>query len=88
MDEKIKNYLSRIGRKGGKKSKRALSPEEARLMVQLREAKKAFKSYYAQCFWSYRPDLELGIADIPWVAEQLKKYGDRQAWILAHKLCP
>jgi len=40
MDQKIREYLSKIGRKGGKKSKRKLTSEEAREMVKAREAKK------------------------------------------------
>jgi len=33
-------YLAEIGRKGGQKSKRTLTPEQARQMVRAREAKK------------------------------------------------
>jgi len=33
-------YLSEIGRKGGQKSRRTLTPEQAREMVRAREAKK------------------------------------------------
>jgi general stress protein YciG len=36
----IKKYLAEIGRKGGQKSRRALTPEQARKMVEAREAKK------------------------------------------------
>jgi hypothetical protein len=36
----IKKYLASIGSKGGKKSKRVLTPEQARAMVKAREAKK------------------------------------------------
>jgi hypothetical protein len=37
--EDIRDYLSIIGRKGGQKSKRKLSPEQARGMVLARIAK-------------------------------------------------
>ena len=40
MKKEIKKYLSEIGRKGGKKSKRKLTPEQAREMVRIREEKK------------------------------------------------
>lgn len=36
----IKEYLSEIGRKGGKKSKRKLTSEQAKEMVRIREEKK------------------------------------------------
>lgn len=38
--ETTTDYLSKIGRKGGKKSKRKLSPEQAREMVRKREEKR------------------------------------------------
>ena len=40
MEKDIIKYLSEIGRKGGKKSKRKLTPEQAREMVRIREEKK------------------------------------------------
>jgi len=40
MDKAVKKYLSELGRKGGKVSKRILTPEQAREMVRIREAKK------------------------------------------------
>jgi general stress protein YciG len=36
----IQKYLSEIGRKGGQKSRRTLTPEQARAMVEAREKKK------------------------------------------------
>ena len=86
MDE-IKAYLSEIGRRGGRKSRRVLEPGTARDMVRVREARRAFQRFRAMCFWSYRPDLEIGLADVPWVAEQLMKYGNREAWRVGAKLC-
>ena len=35
-----KSYLSKIGAKGGKKSRRKLTPEEARRIAEIRWAKK------------------------------------------------
>jgi len=40
MDKKIRDYLVAIGSKGGKKSKRTLTPEQARAMVEAREKKR------------------------------------------------
>ena len=46
----------------------------------MREARRAFRKFYATCFWSYRADLTIGSADVEWVAETLRKNGDRRAW--------
>jgi hypothetical protein len=40
VDEAVRKYLAKIGAKGGKKSRRELTPEQARKMVEAREAKK------------------------------------------------
>ena len=83
----IKRYLAQIGARGGRKSRRALDPETARSMVRVREARRAFRRYRSTCFWSYRPDLVIGVDDVPWVAEQLMKHGNREAWRIGAKLC-
>jgi hypothetical protein len=88
MNESIRKYMASIGRLGGRVSKRKLSPDEARNMVRVREAGRAYRKYYAQCFWSSAPDYKVGIRDLPWVAEQLKKHGGREAWELGARLCP
>lgn len=83
----LRRYLSEIGRRGGIKSRRALDPDTARNMVRVREARRAFRRFRTSCFWSYRNDLTIGIGDVPWVAEQLKKHGNREAWRVAARLC-
>jgi hypothetical protein len=83
----VTKYLSQIGSRGGRRSRRTLDPETARAMVRVREARKAFKRYRTRCFWSYRPDLVITSADVPWVAEQLMRHGNREAWIAGSKLC-
>jgi len=40
MEKDIKKYLAEIGSKGGRKSRRTLSPEDAKKMVEAREKKK------------------------------------------------
>lgn len=57
-------------------------------MVRVREARRAFRIYYATCFWSYRADLTITAAEVAWVAEQLRKHGGRDAWTMAARLCP
>jgi len=83
-----KKYLQQIGRQGGIKSRRTLAPEAARDMVRVREARRALRRFRTTCFWSYRPDLVIRSADVPWVARQLRKHGNREAWRAAARLCP
>ena len=83
----IRKYLAEIGRRGGLKSRRNLDPETARAMVHVREARRAFRRFYADCFWSYRPDLVIGRDDVAWVAEQLMRHGTREAWLTGARLC-
>lgn len=87
MDERVKEYLSAIGRRGGVVSRRKLSHQEARAMVTIREARRAYAKFHTQCFWSYHPTLKITSADVPWVASQLRKLGGREAWLAAAKLC-
>ena len=87
-EEKIvKQYLSKIGRKGGKKGKRYLDPSEAKNMVKIREAKKAYSNYFAECFWSFDPNLKITKHDVSWVAEQLMKNGSMECWKIGRRLC-
>jgi len=83
----IKRYLAEIGSRGGRKSRRKLDPDTARTMVRVREARRAFRRFRATCFWSYRPDLVITADDVEWVAEQLMKHGNREAWHVGVKLC-
>lgn len=85
--KRTSDYLARIGARGGRKSRRTLDPETARAMVRVREARRAYCLFRAQCFWSYRPDLMIGTVDVPWVAEQLMKHGGREAWLAGVRLC-
>lgn len=87
MNQELRTYLSEIGRKGGQKSRRNLNPETAREMVRVREARKAFRLFHALCFWSSSPDLNIGSDDLDWVVDSLRKYGNRNAWDVAAKLC-
>lgn len=87
MDESTRKYLAEIGRRGGRKSRRRLDPETARAMVRVREARRAYREFYATCFWSYRADLEIGLNDVEWVAETLRRNGNLKAWQVAGRLC-
>ncbi len=83
----VRAYLSGIGRKGGLKSRRRLSPEDAKNMVRLREAKRAFRRYRAQCFWYMPEDMDITLADLPEIARGLRQHGGRRGFLLASRLC-
>jgi hypothetical protein len=74
------------GRLGGMRSRRTLNVEQARAMVCVREARKLFRSHFDQCFWWSRPDLAIGLDDVAWVADGLRKHGGREAWRAAARL--
>ena len=83
----IRRYLAQIGAKGGRKSRRALSPEVAREMVRVREARRAYREFHTRCFWSSPRDLHISAADVAWVAEGLMRHGNREAFLRGAKLC-
>jgi len=83
----VKRYMAEIGRRGGSRSRRVLSAENARDMVRVREAKRLFRRFYAQCFWYMKPDMQISRADIPAIVRGLKQNGGREGYLLATKLC-
>jgi hypothetical protein len=87
MHPTVRSYLAEIGRRGGRKSRRKLDAQAARDMVRVREARRAFREFYATCFWSIDPDYRITAKDVAWVAEQLKRNGGRRGWMAGAKLC-
>ncbi len=87
MRDNVRDYLARIGRRGGLRSRRTLDSATARRMVAVRQARRAFRRFHTSCFWSYRRDLVIGPDDVEWVAEQLMKQGNREAWRIGKSLC-
>ncbi len=87
MKPTVRAYLAEIGRRGGRKSRRALDPAAARGMVRVREARRAYARFHAECFWSYDPDYRIRAQDVGWVVEQLRNHGGRKAWQLGARLC-
>ena len=87
MVNTVRAYLAEIGRRGGRKSRRNLDSETARAMVRVRQARRMYRQFHADCFWSFDPDYRVGLSDVAWVAEQLRKQGGREAWEAARKLC-
>lgn len=87
MEGRVRAYLAEIGRRGGRKSRRVLDPETARAMVRVREARRVYRRFHAQCFWSFDPDYEVQSSDVAWVSQQLRRHGGRAAWEAAERLC-
>jgi hypothetical protein len=87
MERKVRDYLSEIGRRGGRKSRRILDPGMARQMVRVREARRAYRRFHPRCFWSFDPDYKIRPSDVAWVADQLRRHGGRDAWEVASRLC-
>jgi hypothetical protein len=81
------HLLSVTGPGGRERSRRHLSPDNARNMVRVREARRAFKVFRAQCFWYLREDLNVTLADIPEIADGLRRNGGRKGFLLAARLC-
>ncbi len=50
-------------------------------------ARKAFKEFYAQCFWSYREVAEITDEDIPWVLRELRLNGGHRGYRVAGEIC-
>lgn len=82
-----RDHLSRIGHKGGLRSRRQLSPQQARDMVRVREARRAFRECRTQCFWYLRPDLVVTLEDVPEIARGLRLHGGRKGFLIAARLC-
>ena len=87
MSTTLTKHLSRIGRRGGLKSRRRLESETARLMVRIREARRAFTRFHAACFWSCDPNHKVTAGDVPGGIEGLRKNGNREPWEVAARLC-
>lgn len=87
MDPKVRAYLASIGRRGGQTSRRHLTSEVARGMARLREARRAYRRFHAECFWSNDPEYRVELADLPWVIDRLMTFGGRNGWELGARLC-
>jgi hypothetical protein len=50
-------------------------------------ARKAFRDFYAQCFWSYREDAEITEDKIAFVIRGLREHGGLAGYQVAAELC-
>jgi hypothetical protein len=87
VTNEIRSYLAEIGRRGGRKSRRRLSSDQARDMVRVREARRAFLEFRAQCFWYMPRNAKITLADLPEVVRGLRQNGGRRGFLLAARLC-
>ena len=56
-------------------------------MVRVRELRRAFREFYARCFWYIRRDAHLTLDDLPEVVRGLRKNGGREGFRRAARLC-
>jgi hypothetical protein len=57
MNDLVRRHMAEIGRRGGTRSRRALSPAQARAMVVSREAKRAVREFERSTLGSSASDL-------------------------------
>ena len=49
-------------------------------------ARKAYRDFYAQCFWSYREDADITEEKIPFVIRRFRDYGGHPGYRIAAQL--
>ena len=86
LTKATRTYFAEIGRRGGKKSRRALSRKQAQKMVAVRLARSAYRKFGAACFWPYVSNLQITAANADWVAMQLRRNGNLAAWQIALRI--
>jgi hypothetical protein len=50
-------------------------------------AQQAFEQFHACCFWFMREDVRVGEADLETIVRGLRAHGNREAFLIAAKLC-
>ena len=81
------NACAPIGVQGSSRSHATLPSAAARDRVRVREARRAFRDYHAQCFWYLRPDMQVTPGDVPEIVRGLRRNGGRKGFLLAARLC-
>jgi hypothetical protein len=65
-----------------------IKPSDAELQARrLDLARRAFKEFFTQCFWSYDPNLVVTEEHIPLVIRELRHYGGHKGYRIAAELC-
>ena len=81
----IERFDPAVRRRGPRSGR--LSSADARDMVRVREARRAFRDFYAQCFWYLDPDLRVTLRDVPEIVRGLRRNGGRKGFLAAARLC-
>jgi hypothetical protein len=50
-------------------------------------AQAAFEQFHSRCFWFMREDLRVGEKDLDAIVRGLRAHGNREAFLLAARLC-
>ena len=50
-------------------------------------AQQAFERFHSRCFWFMREDLRVGEEDLDAIIRGLRAHGNREAFLLAARLC-
>ena len=61
------------------------SPTDQERRLEL--ARRAYRDFHAQCFWSYRSDFEIMEKDIPFVIRELRRNGGHKGYRIVAELC-
>lgn len=87
MKPEVKTYLAKIGRSGGKKSRRTLDRTTARNMVRVRELRRNFRRYWETAFSERPRNYRASLEDAAWIVAGLRKHGGEEGKRIADKLC-
>ncbi len=60
----------------------AIEPQQ-----RLELARRAFREFRTQCFWSYRADLEIHEQDISFIVRELRRNGGHKGYRIVAELC-
>ena len=50
-------------------------------------AQKAYRDFFAQCFWSSNPDHVVTEDDLPWIMRNLRENGGHRGYRIVAELC-
>lgn len=50
-------------------------------------AQKAFEQFHTRCFWFMREDLQVSEGEIETIIRGLRAHGNREAFLIAARLC-
>lgn len=63
------------------------APDQKALDRRLELARRAFREFYVQCFWSWQEDPEITEETIPLIVRALRIHGGARGYEIAAELC-